>query len=324
MELRRFRLKLDAAAPFGTPPTSGTLFGHLCWSLRARHGREWLQTWLDRLPQEPFALSDMLPANHLPRPLLPTSQRTTDASPDLDKPLKRRRLISLDAWRNLRLDASEPVLRKLLVTTRGGRPSVPPDPALFAVARLPHNRIDRQSGKTPEAGGGGLWFADDLWPVPARDAGRTAWADLYIRSSLPAAELEALLADIGEQGFGRDATLGRGRFAVEGSDAEKWLDDRIPGKGQSRMMSLSQGFVSANMIDARWQRFVLFGKVSRTMMTEGRRAWKLPLMLAQSGATFSPADEGPYGAWVTGVHQDDPAIGHNGFHLAIPYSEATP
>jgi hypothetical protein len=69
---------------------------------------------------------------------------------------------------------------------------------------------------------------------------------------------------------------------------------------------------------------VLFGKVGREMMASGLRPWKLPLVLAEAGATFAPADAGPFGAWVTGLHQDDdPAdpIGHNAFHLAIPYTE---
>lgn len=90
------------------------------------------------------------------------------------------------------------------------------------------------------------------------------------------------------------------------------------------MLSLSQGVITPNMTEARWRRFVLFGKVGREMMAAGRRPWKLPLVLAEAGATFAPADTGPFGAWVTGVHQDDDPsdpIGHNAFHLAVPYTE---
>jgi hypothetical protein len=91
------------------------------------------------------------------------------------------------------------------------------------------------------------------------------------------------------------------------------------------MLSLSQGVITRNMAHARWRRFVLFGKLGREMMAEGKRPWKLPLVLAEAGATFAPADPGPFGAWVTGLHQDDDPtdpIGHNAFHLAIPYTEA--
>jgi CRISPR-associated protein Csm4 len=318
MELRRFRLRLDPASPFGTPPTSGTLFGHLAWAKRRRAGREALRAWLARLPREPFALSDLLPADHLPRPLLAPAASVGPAEDA--KALKRRRYLSLEAWRRLRTGARADVLDTLLRESKA-------DPPFLKPASLPHNRIDRATGRTPAAGGGGLWFAEELWPAVERDGRRRIEADLYIRSALPAAEVEALLAEVGETGFGRDAALGRGRFRVEGSEAMAWLDEAPAGGGAARRLSLSQGVITANMQGARWRRFVLFGKLGREMMAEGRRPWKLPLLLAEAGATFTPADAGPYGAWVTGLHQDDdPAdpVGHNAFHLAIPYTEAVP
>ena len=320
MELRRFRLRLDPASPFGTPPTSGTVFGHLAWAIRRREGREALRALLARLPQEPLLVSDLLPADHLPRPLLAT-QAPADTAPERTKALKRRRYISLDAWRALRTGATASALERAL-SIKG---EVAPDPPFLVVFGMPHNRIDRETGKTPEAGGGGLWFADELWPVPAREGSRVVEADLYIRSSMPAARLESLLSDIGMSGFGRDATYGRGRFDVAGSEAIPWLEQAPGGSGTARMLSLSQGVVTANMLEARWRRFVLFGKLGREMTAEGRRPSKLPLMLAEAGATFSPADAGPFGAWVTGLHQDDdPAdpVGHNGFHLALPFTES--
>lgn len=317
MELRRHRLTLDASSPFGTPPGSGTLFGHLCWAKRWRDGAEALRAWLRRLPHEPFLISDLLPADHLPKPLLAFAPTESAAAPDA-KALKRRRYVSLEAWRTLRSAVSAEALAQALRSAKG-------DPPLFASARSPHNRIDRRSGKTPEAGGGGLWFADELWPTQRGDHAGPIAADLYVQTTLPAREVEALLADIGAWGFGRDASLGRGRFRVEGSEPAGWLADAPTGAGTLRMLSLSQGVISQNMREARWQRFVLFGKVARPMMAAGRRPWKLPVVLAEAGATFLPDGAGPFGAWLTGLHQDDDPtdpIGHNAFHLAIPYTEA--
>lgn len=333
MPLRRFRLGLDAASAFGTPPTSGTLFGHLCWAKRAQDGREALRVWLARLPAEPFLISDLLPADHLPRPLVLACGPGQDEgfergaaqaairAADAAKLLKKRRFIALEAWRRVRTGANAAVLERLL--SQGSSPL--PDPPFLHRARLPHNRIDRQTGKTPEAGGGGLWFADEWWPTSRRVGDRSVGADLYIDSALSVPRIEALLAHVGEIGFGRDASFGRGRFSLEGSEAMDWLTEAPVAGGARRMLSLSQGVITPNMTEARWRRFVLFGKVGREMMAEGRRPWKLPLVLAEAGATFAPADAGPFGAWVTGVYQDDnPAdpIGHNAFHLAIPYTEA--
>jgi len=323
MHLRRIRLLLDPASPFGTPPSSGTLFGHLAWAKRRREGREALQRWLARLPNEPFLISDLLPANHLPRPLL--APVALSAAKDA-KALKRRRYISLEVWRQLRTAATAAVLPGLL--SKREEDQIDDDPPFLRSATLPHNRIDRRTARTPEAGGGGLWFADELWPNVSDRGGQRVEADLYIRAAMPPGEIEALLADVGETGFGRDAGTGRGRFRLEGSEAMAWLDEAPPaGGGAPRRLSLSQGVITSNMQAARWQRFVLFGKLGREMMAEGKRPWKLPLLLAEAGATFAAADDGAYGAWITGLHQDDdPAdpIGHNAFHLSIPYTEAAP
>jgi CRISPR-associated protein Csm4 len=316
MELRRYRLRLDPLSPFGTPPTSGTIFGHLCWAKRRREGREALRSWLARLPAEPFLISDLLPAEHLPRPLPPPSQQESPAEDA--KTLKRRRYLPREEWQHLRVGLSATTLQDALRKTKE-------DPPFLRPASRPHNRIDRTSGHTPEAGGGGLWFAEELWPSTDRKGRRQIEADLYVHSVLPPREVEMLIADIGATGFGRDASLGRGRFTLEGSEAAGWLMEAPAAGGTLRMLSLSQGVISSNMREARWQRFVLFGKVGKEMLAEGFRPWKLPLVLAEAGATFCPADDGPYGAWITGLHQDeDPTdpIGHNAFHLAIPYTEA--
>ncbi|MCS6891309.1 MAG: hypothetical protein N2Z67_07570 [Acetobacteraceae bacterium] len=318
MELRRFRLRLDVLSPFATPPGSGTLFGHLCWAKRAREGREALRAWLRRLPEEPVAISDLLPADHLPRPLLAPPPGGEARQPEDAKQIKKRRYLPLSAWRRLRAAADGRTLEGLLREAKG-------DPPFLAPRRLAHNRIDRASGKTPEAGGGGLWFAEEFWPTPRHRGARHIEADLYVRSALPARAVEDLLAHVAETGFGADAGLGRGRFHLDGSEPAGWLDDAPRGAGEARMLSLSQGVVTENMRAARWRRFVLFGKLGREMVAEGRRPWKLPLVLAEAGATFAPDGPGPFGAWVTGLHQDDDPsdpVGHNAWHLAIPYTEA--
>lgn len=316
MELRRYRLRLDPFSPFGTPPTSGTIFGHLCWAKRWREGQEALRIWLARLPVEPFLISDLLPADHLPRPLLPLGPQ--ESSTEDAKTLKRRRYLPQEEWRRLRIGLTATALQNTLRKAKE-------DPPFLWPAGRAHNRIDRTSGKTPEAGGGGLWFAEELWPSINREGRQRIEADLYVRSVLPPREVETLIAEIGACGFGRDASMGRGRFTLDGSEAVGWLMEAPVAGGTLRMLSLSQGVITSNMREARWQRFVLFGKVGREMLAEGYRPWKLPLVLAEAGATFSPVDDGPFGAWITGLHQDEnPAdpIGHNAFHLAIPYTEA--
>ena len=318
--LLRCRLRLDPASPLGTPLSSGTLFGHLAWAKRDRDGEAALTDWLDRLAAEPFALSDALPADRLPRPLLPSpppeppQKLTSEGLKKLEKEkdMRRRGFVTVAAWRSLCIGLSARKLKNGPEIENG----LAAGSGLIS-ARSPHNVIDRRNGQTPEQAG--LWFADENWP--AADA--TA-RDLYVRGTLPEAELAELLRRVGEQGYGRDASTGRGRFSLERIEDASWLDDAPQAGGQRRMLSLSHGTLTPNMLAPRYKQTVLFGKVGKAMLPDVERPWKLPVLLMLPGATFAPADVGPFGAWLTGIHQDRPEIGQNAFHLAIPYTEAAP
>lgn len=310
MSLYRVRIRLRA--PLGTPLTSGTIFGHLCWAWRDREGEASLARWLASLPEAPWAVSDGLPADRLPRPLLtpvppPRPMRLDEPrrrALEREKELARAPWVGIETWRQLRAGLDEAALRDALAA--GGVDAIPdPDPV-----RVAHNTIDRRTGTTPERAG--LYFVVEDWTF-AHDDRR----DVYVRADAPAERIRALFADVGARGYGRDASIGRGVFAVDGVTDVAWLDD-IAG---NRMMSLSHGTVSANMAAPRYRLFTHFGKVGIGVAAAGARPWKRPILLARPGATFAPADAGPYGAWLADVHQDRAEVGHNGFHLAVPFVE---
>ncbi len=317
-----FRVRITLRAPLGTPLTSGTLFGHLCWVMREARGESALTAWLASLPERPWALSDAFPRDRLPFPMLPPVPPERPDTMDkaaLDRLRKAKKQakqawVSLDVWRHVRDRCSAPLLRaaQLAPDTDGeGEGGRLPRRELAAV-RIAHNTIDRQTGSTPDEGG--LYFVDEDWGFadnPHRD--------IYVRAETTAVEIEALFGGVGEAGYGRDATYGRGHFGVDGidTDAVAWLDQ---GDG-NRRLSLSQGALGANMAEPRYKLYTLFGKLGVGMLDDGVRPWKKPLLLTRAGCTFRPTDEGPYGAWLTGIHQDRPEVGHNAFHLAIPYTE---
>jgi CRISPR-associated protein Csm4 len=308
-----FRVRLRLKAPLGTPLSSGTLFGHLCWAKRAADGEEALVAWLASLPEQPWALSDGFPHDRLPFPMLPRSapkrpdrmDRNTLAAMRKAKEQAKRAWIGLESWRQARERLSAEMLLEL-------EPEAPE--AAWLPVRLAHNSIDRHRGSTPEEGG--LFFVDEDWgfaPEPIRD--------VWVRAETTETELRALFAAVGEAGYGRDATWGRGWFEVDGIDTDSiaWLDN---GAGDHRL-SLSHGFLTPNMSEPRYKLFTLFGKLGAGMVAEGVSPWKMPLLLTRPGCTFRAEGPGPFGAWLTGVHPERPEIGHNGFHLAIPFSCAS-
>lgn len=304
-----FRVRLRLSAPLGTPLTSGTLFGHLCWAVRAGEGEAGLIRWLEGQGEAPWAVSDGFPMDLLPRPLLPPEQRMKPAGvKEADETKKRARLawITVKGFLDLRGALSETALASEVVAS-----SLPGELNGY---RLAHNTIDRHRGSTPEEGG--LFFVDEDWShavMPQRD--------VYVRAPVDAGEVEDLFRRVGDNGYGRDSTWGRGRFDVEGVEQAEALD----GHEGSHRLSLSHGTITPNMLDARYKLFTHFGKVGDLMAAEGVRPWKRPVLLARPGATFRPDGDGPFGALLKGVHQDRPeTICHDARHVAIPYTEARP
>lgn len=301
MPLYRFRLALEG--PLGTPLSSGTLFGHLCWAKLRLAGEAALTAWLAALREGRgrFLLSDSFPKGHLPRPLLPPFRHPDGvAAKHADEAKQRAKLawVRRDDWLTHRGALSPERLHGMLTDWRRRD-------AVHA-----HNRIDRVTGTTPETAG--LWFVEDDWSycdTPERD--------LYVDTDLPSDEVEALLAEVGAQGYGRDTTYGRGRFRVLGAEPDPQLADH-PG---NRLVSLSHGCLGVGMADVRWERFTHFGKVAIELAQTGARPFKRPVLLMKPGATFRPEGAGPFGALLGEVHQDRPEVVHHAFHLAIPYTE---
>lgn len=313
MTLIRVRLRLEG--PLGTPLTSGTLFGHLCWAKRERESERALIDWLNGLSDAPWALSDGFPAGFLPRPLLRPGSRRADGNekmtPERLKRLEKKKQeakwpwLLAEQWRDLRERMSDP-----LPENRTQRDSAEdwakPDPAL--PHRIAHNSIHRLTGSTPDEGG--LYFVDEDWSYAKKPE-----RDVYVRAKTTADELRDLFGAVGETGYGRDATWGRGQFTVVDVIDARWLDAH----DGNRMLSLSHGCLTANMASARYKLFTHFGKVGASLPTNV--PWKYPVLLTRPGATFTPTDSGPFGAWLTGVHQERRDVGHNAYHLAIPFTE---
>lgn len=300
------RARIVLGAPLGTPLTSGTIFGHLCWAIRAARGEEALARWLASQAEAPTILSDGLPAGLLPKPLLAPPRRRAEIGAEAAQEAKkraRRPWIAVGDFLALR--------DRMEGASLAARLAGDPWKGDLADRRQAHNRIDRLTGTTPDAGG--LFFADEDWSfaeAPERD--------IYVRSAMPAAELRELLAQVGQDGFGRDATWGRGRFDVASLEPEP----RLGGGTGNRWLSLSHGTIGAGMEAPRYRLATHFGKLGEAAARLGARPWKRPILLARPGATFASSAGGPFGALLEGVHQDAPWVRHDARHVAIRFTEA--
>ncbi len=313
-----FRVRLTLLSPIATPLCSGTLFGHLCWAWRevGPAGGPTLAEWLDGLEGDPFLISDGFPAGWLPRPLLeprlrPTPPEDKGARARFFAELKQRkeaRWLPVEEFLRLRADLNEKTLAEAGVGSKPGG---------LLEHTSPHNRIDRLSGQTLKEGG--LFFSTECWPDPKEPP---IW-DVYVQTSLSAKLLQRLFSHVGDSGYGRDATWGRGRFLAEVEEADQRLFD-FEG---DRRMSLSHGSLSENMRDPRYRIVCHIGRLGN-VYARAEKPFKYPLMLVAPGATFAPADRGPYGALLDQVAGAAPEPGvrvrHNAWHLTVGYRETEP
>lgn len=314
-----FRVSLHLQSPLGTPLHSGTLFGQLCWTKLERDGRRALESWLADETQV-WALSDGFPAGLLPRPLVTPAPPSDDPkAADDRKKWKKRGLIGRKAFIDVRRRVSDHALGPHLV-------AVADRSASFA-----HNTIDRRTGSTPETGG--LYFMKEDWgysppdrdrsgPLPAGEVEAGPGRDIYVEAPKQAeADIRRLMTALGENGYGRDANLGRGRWIVEGVVEDKKLADGPKG----RLLSLSHGSAEADMDDLRCRFETHYGKAGPDVAVgAGASPFKKPLLLTQPGATFNGAAGRRYGALIRGVHPGRPEIVHNAFHVVIPFAEEAP
>jgi len=308
MQLFRARLKLEG--PFASPLASGMIFGRLCWMLRELEGEAALETRLET-PERLWGLSDAFPADHLPRPILAPAPAAA-ADPDR-KLLRGRTLVTRAGFLKLRKALRSESLDSAVLRSPADR-----------LHRTARNSVHRLTGRARDDGG--LFFRPEYWP---RDAGKEDaesiaagfGRDLYIEA--PAEDLpriDILLKHLGRSGFGKAASLGRGRFSVEWVKPDPELATL---SGATRRLSLSRGTITANMTDALWRLEPHFGKAGPQLSAgAGASPFKRPLLLTRAGATFTPKDERRFGAWLTDVHPTRPEIGHNAFHVAIPFIEA--
>jgi len=192
--MRATLFRLYFQGPLKELPRAPTLLGHVLWWYRYTHGREALEGLLEN--PLPFRLSSVFPEGWLPRPKLPPVQVEDTV---LRKALKNLRLITLETFGMVAERGEEALLEA---------PEVRGQKALPEPRRLRRSRVGIDRG-TGAARRGILFTQELLFPDP-----RTPYA-LYVMREAPF-DLRDALAFVGEMGFGGGASVGLGRFRVEG------------------------------------------------------------------------------------------------------------
>lgn len=278
----RYRLTIEPLTAFATPLKGDTLFGQLCWTLRHMAGLEVLSENLQGYATgRPFlVVSDALPHGFLPRPTLPAHLLGFDMADAANrKAAKRLQWLPLSA-----LDQPLETWHRHLVasgTKENGMvtTSYPEEQS--------HNTINRLTNTT-----GTGQFAPYSRSVSHYAAGTRLDIYVVLDPRLTLDTLEALMTRCGQQGFGKEATTGLGKFRLVSSEAlsehgaaRHWLTlaPCVPGgQGADRKASDAAWVADASF----YSLHVRFGRHGDLAAISGQ-PYKNPVVMAQTGALLT-------------------------------------
>ena len=303
--MQTYRFTLRPLSAFGTPLAGDTLFGQMCWTLRHQLGNARLSELLHGYTAgKPFAvLSDALPVGHVPLPHVPSEvwQKSTETAAPDRKVLKKKKWLpsaalnqtfaSWQASAHSDAEVAEPLITAwaALGTQRDTKASSHTERA------QPHNTIKRQTGTTGE-GQFAPYAMPQIWFHPAMQF------DIYVvldDARLSLAALTLALTAMGQTGFGRDASIGLGKFELVGEAALNNLRNEgvAPTGRAASTLGTPNSYLTLGScapqglgfcpVRSFYQVATRFGRHG-DMAVQSGQPFKRPVLLAKAGAVFWP------------------------------------
>lgn len=304
-------LTLALRAPLGTPLVGDTLFGQLCVAALDAWGNAELEQLLDgyRTGHPWLVVGDGFPAGYLPRPTLPPpAQAQAPLKPEDRKAAKGKRWIPLPA-------AGLP-LPGLLASAQS-------DAEVFGKAHAPvatrahHNTLDRLTGTT-----GTGEFAPYTVGQTHYAVGQQIDVGCVLDDTRCTPErLAELVANIGTTGFGRDASIGLGKFDLVAVNSAVPPAPTVADAWWTLGPCAPQG-LGFDGDQSFWRMLTRFGRHGGAQALCAQ-PFKNPVLLAAAGAVLVPkGDFAPrlfVGQGLTGVsHAAPDATVHQGYAPVLP------
>lgn len=274
------RAKLELQTAFGTPLAGDTLFGQLCWAAREHLGEGELGKLLEGYTAgNPWlVVSDGFPSGYLPKPAVPASKLAPTNQAGQRKAEKAKHWIPLSA-----IGLPLPQLLAAAVDDKAafgdqGKPVEAPQP---------HNTLNRLTGTTGEGE-----FAP--YTQPQIFFAHRQRMDVYCvldETRMAQDKLSTLLQAVGSHGFGRDASIGLGKFSVETSLVGANLF--VQHAQANAYLTLAPCAPQGKNFDgdkSYWRVLTRFGRHGN-LHGISEKPFKNPVLLAATGAVFVPQAE---------------------------------
>jgi len=271
--MQAYRITLSLQSAFATAIKGDTLFGQLCWAIRNRYGEARLNTCLDGYTKnQPFAVvSDAFPAGHLPLPKLPSCYYQTPEGEDRKAVKKRAWLPEAYLHSPVKGWLGHAVTAKTIANNSNISTKHP----------QPHNTINRLTNTTGEAGFA-PYSIEQEWFMPG-----LLWTVYLLLDTerLSVENCRQCLNDMGSVGYGKDASIGMGKFNIEAFD-----EQALPAQNDANAcLTLAPcapqglGFDSERSF---YQLFTRFGRHGDIAVHQEGKPFKNPVLLAQTAAVF--------------------------------------
>ena len=290
--MKLYKTTITPASNFSTTLKGDTLFGQMCWAVRYAFGNDRLETLLSNYETDPFLIvSDGFASGYLPKPSMPSKYLNEDA----DQKKENRKKI----WMK-----SEDLKAGIYANAKTNKDIG----NINKTESLVRNSIDYRTSTT-----GGKGFD----PYGENETSLTP-QDIYfsISDDFTIDELKESFALLSGMGYGKDSTIGKGRFDISGFEE---IDTNL---SSSTYMSLSpftpNGIQSKSLF---YEPFTRFGKSGASRANTN--PFKKPIVLADSGAVvhFETKQELSYiGKAIKNVSTYSDIV-HQGYTIVVPIKE---
>lgn len=327
-EYTDYRVELTVGSPIVTPFQSDTIFGHICWAIRflawKDEEKEYkLAAFLTRFDTEegpPLLVSDGFPKDYLPKPILPPlTQADLEEIMGLEKriensfrikTIKRMRLVPKEKFKALQMDAMTPA--KIFRALKNSSEGINQPEAGQETVMVQHNTVNRISGRVET----GLYAQEETFF--REECGRY---EVYLRTNyFKPEELNRIFKFIGEGGFGRDKSTGKGQFTFEINEG---MD--IPECPKANAFMTLSSYIPSENDPTRGHYGLIhkFGKLGG-LYAKGTpevygNPFKVPLIMFSAGSTFFDPNYVPgktYGSLLRKVHKNQD-IRHYGYAFPV-------
>lgn len=283
-----YKTVIKPVSTFATPMRGDTLFGQMCWAIRYAFGNSRLKELLSDYESRPFMIvSDGFATGYLPKPKLPSVYLDEGK----DKKANRKKI-----W----LTAND--LRDGNFANGKTAKEVGEDYSFTVM----HNSINYQTFKTGDG---------DFAPYGASET-LLSPKDIYFlvdNGMFGVNELIKALEIVSKSGYGKNATIGKGRFEL--SDLSE-----ISTEPSKTVISLSPFVIHGqNYRKCFYEPFTRFGKQG------GERAnqnpFKKPILMADTGSVVTLDETKPYIGKAVKGHASHTDTVHQGYAIAYPIRE---